>query len=101
MLKLGIILTAATVTILVVEFSRAPRAIPSARLARPLFSDLRGVLDVSRHRTGGDLFQPGGLDVVHFDCRCRDFRDLRPFEAARGAAWSAEDGGAVNSAVAD
>src|SRR6266851_2074003 len=56
-------------------FPRAQIAISPAWLARPLRADLRGVLDVSRHRTGGHLFQPGGLDVVHFDRRCRDIRD--------------------------
>src|SRR5216683_8315925 len=43
-------------------FPRAPQTVPRAWLARPIRADLCGVLDVSRHRAGGDLFQPGGLD---------------------------------------
>src|SRR5258708_6402457 len=82
-------------------FPRAAQAVSRAWLARPLRADLRGVLDVSRHRTGGDLFQPGGLDVVYFNCRRRSVRDLRPFAASRGIARAAEDGGSLNSVVAD
>src|SRR5579864_3186042 len=82
-------------------FPRAPQAVPRAWLARPRRADLRGVPDVSWHRTGRDLFQPDGLDVVHLDCRCRGVCNLRPFAAARGAARPDEDGRALGSFVAD
>src|ERR1700674_1706038 len=45
-------------------FPRAPQAISRTRLAWPCRADFRGVLDVSWHRTGGDLFQSCGLGVV-------------------------------------
>src|SRR5216684_792313 len=81
--------------------SRAAQTVSRARLAWPRRLDLRGVLDVSRHRTGGDLFQPGGMDGVHLNRRCGGLRDHGQFTAARGTAGSTKDGGSLDSVVAD
>ena len=102
MLKLGIILTAATVTILVVEFFRARRRPFPAHGWLGLFALVCAeYLMFHGIEPAATYFSPVAWTSYILIADARDVRDLRPFAAARGAARTAEDGGALDSVVAD